>query len=423
MASMFDVSTTMSQVAEQQAQEMGALQNQVDTISEKVDGLKVNFDNSLISIDTSIDAIVNTTDRIMFVTQNAIEEQQIQTQILESEQEVEQLKGAEKKNSSQDPTFLLRSMEEKIKLMQFNVEKLLEENSKYKSNIPNIGSSTRKALGVALGTIFGASVLGYLFSDEANPEEKSAETKQDSASETPAAEQQAESETDGSVEQAPQAEPPGDGEIETGGSVEQAPLPQNKEPPKTEEASGSLEPAPIQEPPKPEEEKVSKIEPTEDMAGKITKAENAVVLRERAMSSGELIKTDDAYYYPDGKVVDLRTSFGASPKGPGLIPEQEAKLLEVDAEIYTKSIMDDTEENRKEFPGLWDDKKVTADKPSTGDNLMKSNEKIEKSDYQVRSNIAQNMITVINQPDSAPEPSKKKTPTVIGKVTYEQIVG
>lgn len=385
MANMFDVSTTMSEVAEQQAQEMNDLMIQVDTISDKVDRIKIDFDNSMIAIDDSIETIMNTTDRIMSVSQSAIEEQQIQKQILESEQEVEALKGDQKRNSPKDLTRLLKSMEDTIKLMQFNVEKLLEENSKNKSDIPDIGSSARKALGVALGTIFGASVLGYLFSDEENPGETEQKTEEST-------------ESNQIAEQAAQSQ-----EV-------------------TQEPQNTVEELPTQEPPKPEEEEqVQKVEPVEDMAGEKKLTQQTTdqkmtpgQLYDKAVTSKELVKKDGVFYYPDGVVLGLDDS------------NYQAEIIEKGGELYESWAADSSRDILiKDHPEFFEGRKpvVEAKQASNGQQLNESNKNIEVAQYTARNNIAQNVITVINQPDPVPETKKTKTPTVIGKVTYEQIVG
>ena len=431
MASMFDVSTTMSQIADQQAQQMGDIQAQVDRLDDKVNNLKIDFNDSLISIDDSIQKIIDVTDSMMSTTQSAIEEQQVQIQILESEEEVENLKNKKNRNSNNDPSMLIRSLEDKIEMMKFNVKKLLDGISSNKTSVADIGSSARAALGTALAGVFGASVLTYLFSDKENP--SSAETaneggnqegSEESSEGSGASEMSDEKETENSnnaISEKPPQEAPGE-------DVEK---PQQEAP--SEDVEKPQQEAPSEDVKKPQQEAPSEdverknqqteVKPLNDMADQkvktpkeeITKVESSIVLRERAITSGELIKTDDAYYYPDGKVVNVNK---------GLSSAEETKLIESGAELYTKFLMEDNEENRNDFPGLWDDKKeqVTANTPSTGNQLVKSNEQVEKSEDKVRASIAQNMITVINKSESSSEPEPKKTPAIIGKITSDQIL-
>lgn len=407
MASMFDVSTTMSQIADQQAQQMGDIQAQVDRLDDKVNNLKIDFNDSLISIDDSIQKIIDVTDSMMSTTQSAIEEQQVQIQILESEEEVENLKNKKNRNSNNDPSMLIRSLEDKIEMMKFNVKKLLDGISSNKTSVADIGSSARAALGTALAGVFGASVLTYLFSDKENP--SSAETASEGGNQ------------EGSEES---SEGSGASEMSDEKETENSNNAISEKPP--QEAPGEDVEKPQQEAPSEDVEQKNQqteVKPLNDMADQkaktpkeeITKVESSIVLRERAITSGELIKTDDAYYYPDGKVVNVNK---------GLSSAEETKLIESGAELYTKFLMEDNEENRKDFPGLWDDKKeqVTANTPSTGNQLVKSNEQVEKSEDKVRASIAQNMITVINKSESSSEPEPKKTPAIIGKITSDQIL-
>ncbi len=404
MASMFDVSTTMSQIADQQAQQMGDIQAQVDRLDDKVNDLKIDFNDSLISIDNSIQKIIDVTDSMMSTTQSAIEEQQIQIQILESEEEVKNLKDKKNKNSNNDPSMLIRSLEDKVEMMKFNVEKLLDGMNSNKTSVADIGSSTRAALGVALAGIFGASVLTDLFSDSENP--SSAETA-----------------SEGGNQEGSEESSEGSGTSEMSDEKE------------TENSNNAISEKPPQEAPGEDVEKKdqqTEVMPLNDMADQkiktpkqeITKVESSIVSREKAITSGQLVKTDDAYYFPDGKVVDLATTFGGRDPEPGLSSEESQKLHEAGVEIYFKALLEDNEENRKEFPGLWGDTKeqVMANTPSTGNQLIKSNEQVEKSEDKVRANIAQNMITVINKSESGPEPEPKKTPAIIGTVTPDQIL-
>ena len=433
MASMFDVSTTMSQIADQQAQQMGDIQAQVDRLDDKVNNLKIDFNDSLISIDDSIQKIIDVTDSMMSTTQSAIEEQQIQIQILESEEEVKNLKDKKNKNSNNDPSMLIRSLEDKVEMMKFNVEKLLDGMNSNKPSVADIGSSARAALGVALAGIFGASVLTNLFSDSENP--SSAETASEGGNQEGSEES---SEGSGASEMSDEKATENSNNAISEKSPQEAPG-EDVEKPQQQASSESVE-KPQQQASSEQEtpgEDVAKnyqteVEPLNDMVGQkakppkeeMTKVESAIVSREKAITSGQIVKTDDAYYFPDGKVVDLATTFGGRDPEPGLSSEESQKLHEAGVEIYFKALLEDNEENRKEFPGLWGDTKeqVMANTPSTGNQLIKSNEQVEKSEDKVRANIAQNMITVINKSESGPEPEPKKTPAIIGTVTPDQIL-
>ena len=451
MASMFDVSTTMSQIADQQAQQMGDIQAQVDRLDDKVNNLKIDFNDSLISIDDSIQKIIDVTDSMMSTTQSAIEEQQIQIQILESEEEVKNLKDKKNKNSNNDPSMLIRSLEAKVEMMKFNVEKLLDGMNSNKPSVADIGSSARAALGVALAGIFGASVLTNLFSDSENPssaetaseggnQEGSEESSEGSGASEMSDEKATENSNNAISEKSPQEAPGEDVEKpQQQASSESVEKPQQQASSEQETPVESVE-KPQQQASSEQEtpgENVAKnyqteVEPLNDMAGQKKNYESdldrkdaeyeekkrfTLETRKKAMDSGSPIKDgDEIYFAPNGDVIEI------SPRSPSKY-QTTAILTDTKSKAYNIWELEDTKENRNLYPGLWDNASdVSAKTPSTGNELVKSNEKVEKSEDKVRANIAQNMINVINKSESDPEPEPKKTPAIIGTVTPDQIL-
>lgn len=426
MASMFDVNETMSSVVESQMQQMSGFEARLEDLNERVDSVKSMVESSISSIDDSITKIEEVTDNILSSAQDSLQEQQNQIQIMESEKEVDEMKFKSDTGVQENPDLILKRLSEMITELKYGVKNILDEKRVGGSNIKDIDAGDKLTLKAALSTIFGASVLGYLFMDSAGGSEDKGGTEASGAdgagsagSEAPKQEENTEQSSENSdasnmgnenaeessnntiSEKTPQEAP--------GEDVESSPQ---------EVASEEVTSSPQEMP----SEGVSKnyqteVKPLNDMADQnmLTPVESSIVLRERAMKSGELIKTDEAYYYPDGKVVNVNK---------GLSTEEETKLIESGAELYTKFLMEDNEENRKEFPGLWDDQKekVAANKPSTGNNLMESNKQVEKAEDTTRSNIAQNMVTVVNQ--AAPEAEKPapKNTAVIGKVTLDKIL-
>jgi hypothetical protein len=194
MASMFDVSTMLSSNVSEANPEIQQLSDRIDTIDERVSNIKASLDNSVGSIDNSIEQIVSVTDTIVAKTQQTLEEQQTQIQLMETEMEERSMQSANKNQIASNYSNEIQALYDKVQELSFDIEKILQQqNTNNTANqIPDIGSAKRLALSAALGGVFGASVLTYLFADESNNvggSSDQAKDEQTASSETQAAEQ------------------------------------------------------------------------------------------------------------------------------------------------------------------------------------------------------------------------------------------
>ena len=380
MANMFDVIATMSAIADNQIQQMANIESQIVELNDRIDSVQSTVDSSMSSVDDSIQKIEDITSSMVSATDKAIQEQINQAQIMESEQELEEMKFKNDTIDGERPDVVMARMMKMIGDLKINVQTLLDadKRSNVGRNIKDIGQDSINSLMVVLTSIFGAGVVASLFM--AAPD-KDAEQEQDQNQE----------------EQAPKV---GESENKT------AP-PQVEEQPKNDVAIAE-DPGEVEQP-KQEPEAASDMGSVQ--ASKIEQLElkeDPVSLRKRAIESGESIKRNGVLYHKDGTVI-------------GEISDQDqARIIESGGTVIEPWAME-YEGSRKEYPEYFEEK-VSAKPASVGEVLMNSNEKVEKAEDQTKANIAQNMITVINQ--SAPEPERppRKTPAVMGKVTLDKIL-
>lgn len=366
MANMFDVSTTMSDTVTDSSEELQQLSNNIASVDEKVDDLKVSVQNSMTSVDDSLDRIVAVTNNIVSKSQQTLQEQQTQIQLIETELEVQQMRNEKPQDDEEDLTQDLQQLRDSIELISFDVDKILQEQkmaNKGSNFSPTIMPGGRGKLAIALSAIFGVSVLSYLFSDAFNDD-------------TPASAPE---------EEKPKPDDTGDKTKVEGTDNKTAPL---EEKPAD---SGSVNTQSI----KVEdslEQKVSKITPTNDMADSV-----------------------DAQKIEQGKKADL------SIPGISTAPPTEAEnkqSLNIEA---------------GDLPGIngvvsfdpYTPSEAMEQKPiDRGVAMIEAVSMTEKNDDQRRINLAQNIITVVNQnePAEVVQQAKTKPVAIIGKVTFDQIM-
>lgn len=427
MANMFDVNQTMSSVADNQIQQMSGIEARVEDISERIDSVKSMVESSMSSIDDSISKIEDVTNNILSSAQDSLQEQQNQIQIMESEKEADEMKFKGDTGSQEDPNFVLSRLSKMLEDLKFSVKNILDEKSVSGSNIKDIDAGDKITLKIALSTIFGASVLGYLFQDSGGSEEKGGSESGDSSSAAPAEqqnnEQQSESENSSSDQEK-------ESSIQESTQSKSENISPEKEESSVQESPNKQSGAGIENQIKGDQESsvtpVSNITDTSSIMQDALKQNldsprmnaesknDPIYLRNWAIEKKELVKTPDIYYYPDGSVVELRD-----------VKDNRIQLLvEAGADVYEKALMEDTPDNRKKFPGLWDNEvpMISSNAPSTGERLQESNKQVEKAEDTTRSNIAQNLVTVVNQAAPEPEKTPPKNTAVVGKVTLDKIL-
>jgi hypothetical protein len=367
MANMFDVSTTMSDTVTDSSEELQQLSNNIASVDEKVDDLKVSVQNSMTSVDDSLDRIVAVTNNIVSKSQQTLQEQQTQIQLMETELEVQQMKGerpgdSEEEDLSQD----LQQLRDAIELISFDVDKILQEQktaNKGSNFSPPIMAGGRGKLAMALSAIFGVSVLSYLFSDAFNDESSGSTAEEAKPDKGP----------EGST---PKTE---EGDVKPS-SLEEKPADSGSVNAQSVKVEDSLE------------QKAKSITPTNDMADSV-----------------------DVKKIEPGKNADLSIpELSAMPP-----PETESKkTLNIEA---------------GDLPGIngvvsfdpYTPSDAMEQKPvNGGDDMMEAVSMTERNDEQRRINLAQNIITVVNQNDSAEVVQQVRTKplAIIGKVTFDQIM-
>lgn len=423
MANMFDVSTTMSSVADDQVRQMDEIQGQVSAISARLDSVKSYVESSMNSVDDSISRIEDITDNILSTTQDAVQEQSRQIQIIESEKEVEDLKFKNKGEKTEDPSYEIKLIEQTIKSMQVDVSRLLDAPKNNKREVADIGSSAISALGSALALIFGGAVIASLFAG--NSEEQKAEEAVDQS-------QNATVETTGPSN----AEPKEDAitvqeTAEQSGAALQDAMQQSD----AEKAVEELPPIePDQNTPKVAMEEAKQPERrvlSDDEIEEISNKENnrlreqqkaeyeevkveVLEARKQVMESGQPKKTNGLYILPNGDAISLGEKISYT-SGQVIIEETDARLTE-------RWDIEDNPENRKKYPGLWDSTSVSANTPSKGTKLVESQTQVEQYETSTRMSVAQNVVNVVNQPAPQQQGIPKKIPVVIGSVTADKIL-
>lgn len=389
MSSMFDVTSTMSDVATDKMQQMQDAQDQVENIGRRVDSLQVEVQESLSGIDNSIQKIEDITDSILSATRSSIQEQTIQSQLMESEAENDAMKRKEIEDSG-DTDQSISIIKKALEKLQVDVNTILDNYRTNGSNdVKDITSAEQGVLKTALSIVFGGSVIASLFmSSDEEPvnEEKTEDAGTTETQNQPQVNSEVKEDADAPVEQMPTAEPPGDGETHT------------EEPQK----------API-------------VEQKEDMLGKkvdLDKNKSESVVEpgkayDEAMRSKKMVEKDGVFYYPDGIVL-------GDPD-----PVTSEAIINRGGEIYESWAADMGRDDLiKDYPEFFKDRAPISEakKSTNGEQLSQANKTVEDAEDANRVKMAQNVINVVNQPAQKQEAPKQKTPVVIGKVTPEQIL-
>lgn len=389
MSSMFDVTSTMSAVATDKMQQMQDAKDQVENIGRRVDSLQVEVQESLSGIDNSIQKIEDITDSILSATRSSIQEQTIQSQLMESEAENDAMKRKEIEDSG-DTDQSISIIKKALEKLQVDVNTILDNYRTNGSNdVKDITSAEQGVLKTALSIVFGGSVIASLFmasDEEPVNEEKAEDAGTTETQNQPQVNSEVKEDADAPVEQMPTAEPPGDGETQT------------EEPQK----------API-------------VEQKEDMLGKKVdldknKSESAVEpgkAYDEAMRSKKMVEKDGVFYYPDGIVL-------GDPD-----PQTAAAVIDKGGEIYESWAADMGRDDLiKDYPEFFKDRAPISEakKSTNGEQLSQANKTVEDAEDANRVKMAQNVINVVNQPAQKQEAPKQKPPVVIGKVTPEQIL-
>lgn len=423
MANMFDVSTTMSSVADDQVRQMDEIQGQVSAISARVDSVKSYVESSMASVDDSISRIEDITDNILSTTQDAVQEQSRQFQIIEAEKEVEDLKFKNNGEKAEDPSYEIKLIKQAIESMNVDVSRLLDAPKNSKREVADIGSSAISALGNALTLIFGGAVIASLFAG--GSEEQKAEEASDQSD-------NATVETVGSNNAEPKEETATVQETSDQSGTALQSVMQQSEAEKTVEELPAVEPdreiaRVAMEDSKQPERKVM----TDEEIQKLSDERNAVLreqererykeikvevleTRRQAMESGKPIKKNGIYYEPNGDIIEL-TEKGNENRAAVIIQETDSSVKNLWA-------IEDTPENRKLYPGLWDSTEISSNTPVTGSKLVESQSQVEKSESATRSSVSQTIVNVVNQPAQQPQKEPTKPVVVIGKTTADKIL-
>jgi hypothetical protein len=362
MANMFDVSTSMTETVDRQTQDLGELQQQVEQIDQRVNNLKDDFQSSLMTVDDSIEAITSITSSIIQTTQSSIEEQSIQTQLLENEEEVAALKREEKNNQNkEDGSYWLKDIFKKMELLQFNVDRILDsQRNRNNDPIEDIGSKGRGMLKGVLGLLFGGAVLSYLFSDEQNQEENEETKKEDEKEAQDTATEQSTNNTD----------------------------------------------------------QDTKVEQSQENSSGQTILKQSVDVSENKENMDNVIPKNDIV---DSIKKDKSLSISGSP-GVSAAPLNQNNL-DNNTEAPKTSVNERTTVDSANIK-VSDKTESTFDsiQPKNGESIISAEERIENSNKQRRMDIAQNLITVINQPDIESNTPRKQPVSIIGKITFDQIM-